>query len=148
MGSKALAAQPDTCFVQMLCVTKAPLSPFCLILGLPGGGSPTYWDYLGEGEKKSGNQRHCQDATPWCGFSRTCLKAGRQEVAGDVGEAAGSSFPSSTAAEVKLLLLPLLFSASFLTGIFSPASPSLRKPKICRCSRQEVLDPGWKSSCP
>lgn len=30
MGRKVLTAQPVTCFAQMLCVTKAPLSPFLL----------------------------------------------------------------------------------------------------------------------
>lgn len=38
MGSEALAAQPVICFAQMLCVTKAPLSPFLLDFRITWGG--------------------------------------------------------------------------------------------------------------
>lgn len=41
MESKALAAQPVTCFAHILCVTKVPLSPFLLnfrIIGVGEGG--------------------------------------------------------------------------------------------------------------
>lgn len=53
-----------------------------------------------------------------------------REVAGDATGVTGSSFPSSAMAEKKLPLL-LLVSASFLTGISSPSSPSFSVPRTC-----------------
>lgn len=53
-----------------------------------------------------------------------------KEVAADVTGATGNSFPSSATADKKLPL-PLLVSISFLTGIFSPSSPSFPVPRTC-----------------
>lgn len=54
-GRKVLTAQPVTCFAQMLCVTKAPLSPFLLhfrITRVDGGNEIHYLMWRGKRKKK------------------------------------------------------------------------------------------------
>lgn len=126
MGNKALAAQTVTCFAWMLSVTKPLSAPFCLILGLLGRRGNKLPQDRKKGKKKLEDTAKMK--LPAAGPAGPAGLASK-EVADDVTANTGNSFPSSATAE-KLPLL-LLVSTPFLTGMFSPSSPSIPVPGTC-----------------